>query len=300
MKKLALISSFCDTQKKIDILKNNIKTLKSLEIDVLLSSPINLPSDIVSECDFYFQNKINPIVKWPIKANMSWTVVKSVDRYIKLTRTLADYGWANIYQVKNLSDIALMLDYERFYHIIYDLELDDFTINELLSNEKTCNFYPFNEWECSLHLMIFDRDNLSKFSKSISYENYISSGLVTENWLKNYIDNCGLDYTIDKRKIRDLIHYYDGKNIHNYSVIPGISFFITNQNSVYRVYFYNISNTIQINMCIDGEIKSSCIGNLEYIEFPIDTNSVTLSYEEFTQDISNDLKEMSLNYLDIL
>jgi glycosidase len=40
MKKLALISSFCDTEEKKNVLTENLDILKNLNIDTLLISPI--------------------------------------------------------------------------------------------------------------------------------------------------------------------------------------------------------------------------------------------------------------------
>jgi hypothetical protein len=50
MKKVALISSFCDTQEKIDILKRNIFSVKSMNIDVILISPFYMDKDVVDMC----------------------------------------------------------------------------------------------------------------------------------------------------------------------------------------------------------------------------------------------------------
>ena len=47
MKKIVLISSYCDTQEKINILSENIKVLKSLGLDTLVISPITLPNEII-------------------------------------------------------------------------------------------------------------------------------------------------------------------------------------------------------------------------------------------------------------
>jgi len=41
--KVALISSFCDNQEKMDVLEKNIKIVKSHNLDVIVISPFNLP-----------------------------------------------------------------------------------------------------------------------------------------------------------------------------------------------------------------------------------------------------------------
>lgn len=52
-KKVALISTFCDTEEKLNILEENIVKIKSLGIDVMAISPIEIPYDIIKLCDFF-------------------------------------------------------------------------------------------------------------------------------------------------------------------------------------------------------------------------------------------------------
>ena len=51
-KRIVLISSYCDTKEKIDVLINTIKTVKSYNLDVMVNSPLPLPSDVINMCDF--------------------------------------------------------------------------------------------------------------------------------------------------------------------------------------------------------------------------------------------------------
>ena len=67
MKKIALISTFCDTKEKQNILKENIIKIKNLGIDVMAISPIEIPYDITKLCDFFFYTKENPLLKWPVR-----------------------------------------------------------------------------------------------------------------------------------------------------------------------------------------------------------------------------------------
>ena len=50
MKKIALISTFCDNQEKLDLLITNIKKIKSLGIDVMIISPFKLNDEVL---DFF-------------------------------------------------------------------------------------------------------------------------------------------------------------------------------------------------------------------------------------------------------
>jgi hypothetical protein len=49
MKKIVLISSYCDTEEKILILKKNLKIYKELGLDTLLISPIKLQNDVIDD-----------------------------------------------------------------------------------------------------------------------------------------------------------------------------------------------------------------------------------------------------------
>ena len=72
-KKVALISSFCDSKEKLDVLQSNIKQLKQLAFDVIVISPLTLPKEIVSICDYFFYTKDNLILEWPINVQMYWS-----------------------------------------------------------------------------------------------------------------------------------------------------------------------------------------------------------------------------------
>ena len=56
MKKIALISTFCDTDFKKNILHENVKKIKSLGIDVMLISPnfIEIHQKTIELSDFSF------------------------------------------------------------------------------------------------------------------------------------------------------------------------------------------------------------------------------------------------------
>ena len=148
--KIVLISSYCDTKEKINVLINTIKTIKSYNLDVMVNSPLPLPSDVINMCDFYVQTKENPLLYWPQKSVMSWVRHTDKNKEIVFKRSVIDYGWAALYQTKKLSEYALTYDYDRYYHIIYDTEIGDTVVSTFLSDKK-CNFYPFHEHKVSLH-----------------------------------------------------------------------------------------------------------------------------------------------------
>jgi hypothetical protein len=77
MRKIVLISTFCDTEEKQNILSENIDILKNQGIDVMCLSPnfIQLPHNIVEKSDFVFYTKENPLLEYPERAFTWWKTI---------------------------------------------------------------------------------------------------------------------------------------------------------------------------------------------------------------------------------
>mgnify|MGYP000913789300 CR=1 FL=1 len=265
MNKIVLISSYCDTEEKINILNKNIDTIKSLGLDIMLNSPIILPLELITKCDYFFLTKDNPVFTWPERALYTWRKLLYNNKTITLTRCFSDYSWAGLYQVKKLSEIALTFDYDIFYHIIYDLKIDDVVIDGFNSNDKKCNFYHFHEHETSLHFMIFDRFHLLQFLPFLTAENYLSNGGIVENWLINLLLLNNFEYTLEDSYVNDLVLYNSG-DIFNYSKFDKFSYFIQNApNENIKLFFYNVQENL-INIKIGDIISEHLIFNGKIID----------------------------------
>jgi len=303
-KRIVLISSYCDTKEKIDILINTIKTIKSHNLDVMVNSPLPLPSDVINMCDFYVQTKENPLLYWPQKSVMSWVKNTNKDKEIVIKRALIDYGWAALYQTKKLSDYALTYDYDRYYHIIYDTEIDDTVVSTFLSDKK-CNFYPFHEHKVSLHLIALDRENLLKFSNLITFDSYLKFNCIVENWLYNTLIKSNMDYKIELEKIDDLILFHKDDNLFDYSDINGLVFFIVKDvvhNDEVCLYFYNNKEKINVLITVDGVETSYDISNRDIINLgfkPYDIKNVLISYDGISSDITEKIKNIIHNVIKI-
>ena len=302
--KIVLISSYCDTKEKIDILINTIKTVKSYNLDVMVNSPLPLPSDVINMCDFYVQTKENPLLYWPEKSVMSWVRNTDKDKEIVIKRALIDYGWAALYQTKKLSEYALTYDYDRYYHIIYDTEIDDTVVSTFLSDKK-CNFYPFHEHKVSLHLIVLDRENLLKFSNLITFDSYLKFNCIVENWLYDTIVNSNMNYKIELEKIDDLILFHKDENLFDYSDINGLVFFIVKDvvnNDEVCLYFYNNKEKINVLINVDGVEASYNISNRDIINLgfkPYNLKNVLISYNGIVSDITEKIKNITQNVIEI-
>jgi hypothetical protein len=303
-KRIVLISSYCDTKEKIDILINTIKTIKSYNLDVMVNSPLPLPSDVINMCDFYIQTKENPLLYWPQKSVMSWVRNTDKGKEIVIKRALIDYGWAALYQTKKLSEYALTYDYDRYYHIIYDTEIDNTVVSTFLSDKK-CNFYPFHEHKVSLHLIALDRENLLKFSNLITFDSYLKFNCIVENWLYDTLIKSNMDYKIELEKIDDLILFHKDDNLFDYSDINGLVFFLVKDvvhNDEVCLYFYNNKEKINVLINVDGVESSYYISNRDIINLgfkPYDIKNVLISYDGISSDITEKIKNIIHNVIEI-
>ena len=296
MKKVALISTFCDNQEKLDILERNIKIVKSHNIDVIVISPFYLPKNIVESCDYFFLTKDNMVFQWPERAMFYWRIVTYNNKSYKLSTTYADYGFAGLYQVKQLSEIALNLEYDQFYHMIYDLKIDDNVISGFYS-DKNCSVYPskrdYTIWAVGLHYMIFDRENLKNFISYISKENYLKiKGCDAFLWL--HIHQELINYDIEPIPVEDEIYYYKDHDFLNSSPIKNLKFFIEKNDETLesiKLFFYDNEDGKEIKLIVDSEETVHIVNNCDIID--LDFNKLNLKKVQIEFDsISHDLTKI--------
>lgn len=305
-KKVALISSFCDNQEKIDVLKKNIRIVKSNNLDVIVISPFNLGTDVTELCDYFFITKDNPVFQWPERAMYAWKILESGGNKYKITTTYADYGYAGLHQVKQLSQIALNLDYDQFFHMIYDLRIDENVIDGFSSN-KFNSIYPSKReetiWAVGLHYMIFDRENLINFISKITKESYLNiKGSDAFVWLHTL--QSILNYKIEPIPVEDEIYYYQTHDFFNFSEIPNLKFFIEKNDetlSSIKILFYELDKKTSLDITLDEETKTHEIENLKIIDLGFNKTikkNVLIHFENKTYDISNTIDKIRHNTLD--
>lgn len=296
MKKIVLIGSYCDTQEKIDILYDNIKILKGMGLDTLVISPITLPKEIIEVSDFVFFTKENPLLNWPVRGFTFWQTHYSSEGWMTMHRNVAEYGWAGLYQVKKMSQIALSYDYDLFYHIIYDLEIDQYVIDTIESNKPNLIHPRINPnkdddwWDATLHFMVFDREKMSKIVDVIVLEDYLKWDGVAEGQALRWSQL--FDIEISKTPVRDKVYYWGDRGFFNYSMNPKYKLFISKNtkttcwvndgdekvekpvSSNLRFYVYDILENQKITFILDGVSHEKVITNNKIIEFDLDSNNV--------------------------
>ena len=300
MKKVALISTYCDTQEKLDVLEKNIDNIKKLSIDVIVISPIFLPQYIQTKCDYFFLTKDNPVLEWPQKAMQAWKNILINGKSITITRVYADYGWAGLSQVKKLSELALALDYDYFYHMIYDLKFNE-TVIDGLNGKGECDIYSSKRkdtiWDVGLHFMVFNRENLQKFIPHITLENYLTAERGDAFvWLHKLRET--FPYNIIQKPVEDEIYYYENSDFFNFSPIAELPFFIIKDDeqldSIKLLLYLSIEH-IPFQIQVDNIIMDEVSKNFKIIDLgfnKLSPKSVQLIYNETVFDITDTINKL--------
>lgn len=320
MKKVALISTFCNDSHKQQVLKENILRIKELGIDVIAISPITIPQEIVKLCDYFFYTKDNPLLRWPVRMYTHWYQMALTEQKITtLQRGLPDYGWAGLYQVKKLSEIALTFDYDVFYHMIYDLDIDDVVVEEL-TNFNTNIIHPRRDphhpeilWETTLHFMCFDREMMKKICEEIRLEEYLSTNGVAEGEVLKWRNKFNIPTS--SHPVRDKIFYWENFDFFNYSPFEEFKFFPSKnekmtiwlgESPVYsheltdnlRLVFHGFENQLNLNLNINGRDFKLNPKPWEIIELEINSNQINSFIIDFNAkiyDFTHEYKEIMMN-----
>lgn len=321
-KKIVCISTFCDTDEKQKILKENIVKIKKLSLDVLAISPIDLPNDITNLCDYYYRTKENPLLKWPLRMYTHWYEFKLPDgRITTLQRGLADYGWAGLYQVKKLSEIALLYDYEIFYHMIYDLLIDEIVEKELIENNTNIihprrdPHHPENLWETTLHFMVFERNLMKKIANEIQLDEYLRTNGVAEGEVLKWKNK--FDIPTSNHPVKDQIFYWEDFDFFNYSPFPNFKLFVS-KNDVMNIWlgenppyqselndnlkfvFHSFETMDEISIIINGKEFREKPKNWEIIEIEISSKkieTIQFVYNNNFVDFTDEYKKIMLNQI---
>ena len=292
-KKLFLISSFCDSEEKIKILYENLKIIKNMGHDSLLLSPVYLPEKIIRLCDFYFQTKENPVKTIEEKTYIHWNQIN--DNY-RLERFFPDYGWAALYQNKKLSQIGITLDYDIYYHIIYDTKFNEGLIKQINSNvvnEYYSNLSTNGDVnEFSLHFIPLNKELLISFEQFLNKSEY--------NKTHDLIHDYMLKWVNKERIIKNNFIVEEHINFYN-----SINFFSIYNGPELNIFFERFELNQQTNKILCYDIKTDDIkiiinDNIVFNNFsekePLDTNMFTSEINKIIVSINGIDYDCTDNY----
>jgi hypothetical protein len=325
MKKIALISTFCNTEEKQTILLQNVKKLKEFGIDVMAISPsfIQLPSEIIEACDYFFYTKENPLLVWPERIYTHWYEFPINGRTVSLHRGLADYGWAALYQIKKLSQLALTFDYDIFHHLIYDVDIDD-KIGEIMIGNDVNIIHPRLDqhgtlWKDTLHFMTFDRSMMIDIEREITLQEYQSTEGIAEGEVVKWKRKFTLKES--EHAVKDLIFYWKDFDFFDYEIhqdfkmfpskneectiwigenLPVNDFLPSTLRLVFHSYKNNKIKNDGISVIINGISHDIKPNEGEIQEFSISSRDIIdlkFIYDEETIDFTDEYKKIMFNQI---
>ena len=270
---------------------------------------------------FFFYTKENPLLKWPVRAYTHWYEMRLLDgRITTLQRGLADYGWAGLYQVKKLSQLALTFDYDTFYHLIYDLEIDEVVEQELISNNvniihpRRDPHHPETIWESTLHFMVFDRTLMEKIEKEITLDEYLKTNGMAEGEVLKWVNKYNIP--ISTHPVKDKIFYWGDYDFFNYSPFSEFKLFLSKNEKTHcwlgespneyssdltdnlRMVFYSFEHMDTIKIFINGDEYIENPKPWEYIEFPVSSqnvNELIFTYNNKTINFTEQYSKIMMN-----
>jgi hypothetical protein len=150
--------------------------------------------------------------------------------------------------------------------------------------------------------MIFDRLNLEKFSSMITLKNYLSvENSDAFSWLEVYRKQLNSD--IEKIPIEDEIFYYENKDFLNFSPFDSVKFFIEKndeQDENVKLFFYDITDEIEVKIIIDNIKYTRKINNLDLIDLGYKKNEIkntSIQIADTNKNITEIIKKIKHNTL---
>lgn len=309
MKKVALISTFCDTKEKEKILLSNIKSLKENGVDIICIGPNFIPIDyeVIRNSDHFLFTKENPVLEWPDRACSHWKeIFFGEGKKLRLTHYTIDYGWAALYHIKKMLQVALGYDYNLFYPMVYDLEIDESVLKEITS-DVTNSFYtrlnpknPSEKWESTLHFLVFDRDTAKKIETQISLENYLEDEGFAEEEVLKWSRKFGI--TQRPISVRDKIFYFEGLDFFDLRISEDFKIFLTKDGGLSQGIFYNVKRDfIPIRILVNGREETHILRGDTIVDLNRKgetINTIKIFYGENFFDLSEQYKKISRNYFE--
>jgi len=314
MKKLALISTFCNTEEKQNLLRNTINALKNEGVDVMCLSPasIHLPLDIIKKSDFVFFTKENPILRWPVRAFTQWRTILTKEGWVKLEVFQDDYGWADLYQRKKLMEMGLTFDYDIFYNLIYDTEISKELIQEIKNNEfnyvhPVIKPYTDTVYPSSLQFMVLDRELTKKILKENTLENYRK---YSQQGAEDIVVHWQRKFNIPTKgtPVQELNYIHQDVNFWDYNLHNDYEFFVNktekhgDDNGKLKILFHNINSNGKIIIKVNDleHVDTLVKDENRLIELNIECNKVNkfnISFNEKNYDFTKKYLSINKNYI---
>jgi len=141
MKDLIMISSYCNTKEKEDVLRNLVLQINFHKdiFDIMIVSHTVVPSDISSKCDLVLYDKKNELLyDWDLRCK-PWFNPGNTRQIMSIFTGYFNTHLA-IWRMLILGNsVAKNIGYKKVHHIEYDTNINDFA--EIIDNSKLLEEY---------------------------------------------------------------------------------------------------------------------------------------------------------------
>ena len=294
MKRSVVIFSHCNTEQKISVLRNNILKLKSYSnLDIILTSHISLPQDIIDSVEYFIYDKSNPILNWPQRGMFFYKIFPMGNSKVYLNYIQPDYGWTVFNQLLLGGNLSYLKQYDITYFMNYDLSLDSNLDSIFSSQDQQSYFFSVKNWHDStifpgLILFKVNKSQLFHILSNTTLENYCKDG-IPEHFLSDIIQD--FDYIHPEYNITDQIDYYDKNNYYTNnsnpftdSIYPEFDYFMSNYD--FTKWYCNDKGKMYLNSTFFFNIKEEItikVDNIEQVLKPgvhYIFNSTNIRYKE--------------------
>lgn len=202
MNDLIMVTAFCETKEKENILRNLVNQifLRKDKFDLMLISHTVIPEDIAEKCDYQFYDKKNELLYDYNLRSKPWFDPNGGGKIMSVFTGFFNTHLAIWRMIILGNSVAKNCGYRKVHHIEYDCSIKDF--GELIENSTLLESYDaitYNKKEINVDDILFGTYQAYRLD-SLNEDLFI----LNEEKLKNEISNS--DVKSPERMLFDLLH----------------------------------------------------------------------------------------------
>lgn len=128
MKECFVITTYCNTPKKVEELKNCINNLKKFNLDILIHAHYPLDLEIQKSVKYYLYDSTNPVIRDGSKVIIRWKWYKTANKLLTITNP--DYSYAVINQWVSSIKFLKEKKYDKIHVINYDTFINNYVLSK--------------------------------------------------------------------------------------------------------------------------------------------------------------------------
>jgi len=213
-----VITTYCDTIKKVDELKKCIQNLNRFNIDILIHAHYPLDSDIQNSVKYYIYNSSNPIITNGSKVIIRWKWYVTAFKLLSFPKP--DYSYAVMNQWKDSIKFLKHQGYNQIHIINYDTFISDNILLKhqkyLKNNDIVFEYFP-NERLIYIAFISIKNTFFDTLIENLTLEKYLKSkDTMLETYIMELIKKYESQFKIKKNcdsnipiKLEDVNDNYD-------------------------------------------------------------------------------------------